>query len=268
MTTTNNTEHANIAVITGASSGLGEQFYETIAHRYPDIDEIWLIARRKERLEALAERFTDIHAHVRAMSFDLAQPSSYGELSSILAEEQPVVRVLINNAGFERKGLLRGMAPKDILAMIDLNIMGMTMVNRVFLPYIRAGSFEVITGSVASFAPTPWQTVYSASKAYTRFLARALHEEERKRGVNVLLMSPGNMNTEMNVQGTLTGKLGHLPYLDLKRETARTLMMAERGHATYTPMLFYKLYRVFAKLAPSSLAVKVTSIEDGGTDRR
>ncbi|OZG57108.1 short-chain dehydrogenase [Bifidobacterium myosotis] len=262
MTTPNNTEHANIAVITGASSGLGEQFYETIAHRYPDIDEIWLIARRKERLEALAERFMDIHAHVRAMSFDLAQPSSYEELSSILAEEQPVVRVLINNAGFEREGLLRGMAPKDILAMIDLNIMGMTMVNRVFLPYMRAGSFEVITGSVSSFAPIPWQTAYSASKAYTRFLARALHEEERKRGVNVLLMSPGNMNTEMNVQGTSTGKLGHLPYLDLKRETARTLMMAERGHATYTPMLFYKLYRAFAKLMPSALAVKVTSFED------
>ncbi|MBT1179127.1 SDR family NAD(P)-dependent oxidoreductase [Bifidobacterium vespertilionis] len=132
MTTPNNTEHANIAVITGASSGLGEQFYETIAHRYPDLDEIWLIARRKERLEALAERYPNIRARVRALAFDLSAASSYDELSSMLAEEQPVVRVLINNAGFEREGLLRDMTPKDILAMIDLNIMGMTMVNRVF----------------------------------------------------------------------------------------------------------------------------------------
>ncbi|WP_219846523.1 MULTISPECIES: SDR family NAD(P)-dependent oxidoreductase [unclassified Bifidobacterium] len=108
----------------------------------------------------------------------------------------------------------------------------------------------------------PWQAVYAASKAHTRFLARALHEEERKRGVNVLLMSPGNMNTEMNMQGTSTGKLGRHPYLNLKRETARTFMMAERGHATYTPMLFYKLYRIFTKLMPSALAVKVTSFED------
>ena len=268
MTTSNNTEHANIAVITGASSGLGKQFYETIVHRYPDLDEIWLIARRKERLEALAEQFPNIHARVHAVALDLAEPSSYDELSSMLARRQPNVRVLINNAGFERKGLFRDMDPKDIEAMIKLDIMGMTMVNRVFLPYMSAGSIEVITGSVASFAPTPWQAVYSASKAYTRFLARALHEEERKRGVNVLLMSPGNMNTEMNVQAAATGKLGRLPYLDLKRETARTLMMAERGHATYTPMLFYKLYRLFAKLMPSALAVKVTNIEDGGTDRR
>ena len=118
------------------------------------------------------------------------------------------------------------------------------------------------SGSAASRSPIPWQAVYAASKAYTRFLARALHEEERKRGVNVLLMSPGNMNTEMNVQASATGKLGRLPYLDLKRETARTLMMAERGHATYTPMLFYKLYRIFTKLMPSALAVKVTSFED------
>ena len=66
----------------------------------------------------------------------------------------------------------------------------------------------------------------------------------------------------MNVQASATGKLGRLPYLDLKRETARTLMMAERGHATYTPMLFYKLYRIFTKLMPSALAVKVTSFED------
>ena len=91
MTTSNNTEHANSAEINGASSGRGKQFYETIAHRYSDLDEIWMIARRKERLVALAERFPNIHARVRAVALDLAEPSSYNELSSMFASRQPNV---------------------------------------------------------------------------------------------------------------------------------------------------------------------------------
>lgn len=258
----------NIAVITGASSGLGKVFYETIARRYPDLDEIWLIARRKDRLARLAVRFPDIRAQVRSLSFDLADPASYDDLAAMLADEKPVVRTLINNAGVERDGLFRNASARDIRAMIDLDVMGVTMVNHVFLPYMCEGSFEVITGSVSSFAPIPWQAVYSASKAYVRFLARALREEERRRGVNILLMSPGNMNTEMNVKGASGGKLGRLPYLDLSREVERTLIMAECGRAGYTPMLFYKLYYAFTKLMPSALAVKVASLEDGGTVRQ
>ncbi|KFI48944.1 short-chain dehydrogenase/reductase SDR [Bifidobacterium biavatii DSM 23969] len=186
----------------------------------------------------------------------------------LLEDLRPNIRVLINNAGYEREGALRDMDPVDIRAMIDFNTTAMTLVNRVCLPYMGRGSFAVITGSVSSFAPIPWQAVYSASKAYTRFLARALHEEERARGVNVMLFSPGNMDTEMNVRGAASGKLARLPYLDLRRETAKALAKAERGCANYTPLMFYKLYHVFAKLVPTTLAVRVTSLRSGGAVSR
>ncbi|MBT1180906.1 SDR family NAD(P)-dependent oxidoreductase [Bifidobacterium sp. CP2] len=254
----------DIAIVAGASSGLGAAFLEAIVARYRNLDEIWIIARREQRLRALAERYDNPNTRIRVVPLGLTKTDAHGELAALLRESRPDIRVLINNAGYEREGLLRDMKPADIRTMIDLNVTAMTMVNRICLPYMSSGSFEVITGSVSSFAPIPWQAVYAASKAYVRFLARALHEEERTRGVNVMLFSPGNMDTEMNVRGAASGKLARLPYLDLHRETGKVLAKAERGCAEYTPLAFYKLYRVFAKLAPSALAVCVDSFETGG----
>lgn len=258
----------DIAIITGASSGLGKAFFEAIVNRYRDLDEIWVIARRERRLRELAERHGDSHTRIRIVPMDLTKAKSHGELAGLLEDVRPNIRVLVNNAGYEREGLLRDMAPDDIRTMIDLDVTAMTMVGRICLPYMRQGSFQIITGSVSSFAPIPWQSVYAAGKAYVRSFALALHEEERSRGVNVMLFSPGNMDTEMNVRGTASGKLARLPYLDLGRETARTLAKAERGCAEYTPLAFYKLYHMFARLAPTALAVRATSLRSGGTVRR
>ncbi|MBW3091500.1 SDR family NAD(P)-dependent oxidoreductase [Bifidobacterium sp. 82T10] len=258
----------DIAIVTGASSGLGAAFVEAIVSRYRNLDEIWIIARREQRLRALADRYDDPHMRIRVIPLDLAASESYEKLTELLKEMRPNIRILINNAGYEREGLLREMKPDDIRAMIDLNVAAMTMVNRACLPNMQHGSFEIVTGSVSSFAPIPWQAVYAASKAYVRFLTWAVREEERKRGVNVMLFSPGNMNTEMNVRGAASGKLARLPYLDLRRETAKALSKAERGCAEYTPLAFYKLYHAFAKLAPTALAVRITSLESGGAGRQ
>ncbi|PJM79870.1 SDR family NAD(P)-dependent oxidoreductase [Bifidobacterium scaligerum] len=258
----------NIAIVTGASSGLGAAFFKAIAARYRNLDEIWIIARREQRLRALADRYGNPRMRIRVIPLDLTEMAAHKELAELLENGRPNIRILINNAGYEREGLFRNMTSADIRSMIDLNVTAMTMINRLCLPYMQRGSFGIITGSVSAFAPIPWQAVYAASKAYVRFFSRAVREEERARGVNVMLFSPGNMNTEMNVRGSSTGKLARLPYLSLRRETAKALAKAERGAATYTPMLFYRLYRVFAKLMPSALAVHVTSLESGGTIRR
>lgn len=256
----------NIAVITGASSGLGKVFCEKVLKRYPTLDEVWLIARRKGKLQELADKYPN--RKFRVLSLDLSQNSSYVYLENLLMELKPNVKVLINNAGFEREGLFREMKSSDILSMINLNITGMTMINRCFLPYMKRGSYEIITGSVSSFAPIPWQAVYSASKAYVKFFARAVHEEEKKHGVNILLICPGNMETEMNSKNSAAGKISKLPYLNLEKETVKAMKKAESGAVVYTPMMFYKAYRVFGKVIPSAMAVKFTNLEKGGTANR
>ncbi|ADL50176.1 SDR family NAD(P)-dependent oxidoreductase [Clostridium cellulovorans] len=249
----------NIAVITGASSGLGKVFFQKMMERYTNLDEIWLIARREDRLKELANKYPD--KKVRILPLDLSDTKSIETLDDVLREQRPNIKVLINNAGFDRAGLFGEMKYEDIHSIINVNVMGMTMISRTCLQYMSNGSYEIITGSIGSFVPLPWRAVYSASKAYVRFFARALHDEERKRGVNIMLLSPGSMNTEMFRENTTGGKLSIFPYLNLEKETVKAMKKAERGAAVYTPRAFYKAYRVFAKIVPSALAVKFTSVE-------
>lgn len=249
----------NIAIITGASSGLGKVFFEKMTERYTNLDEIWLIARREEKLKELAAKFPN--QKVRVLPLDLSNEKSIEILDEVLRENQPNIKILINNAGFDRAGLFREMSYGDIQSLMDINVKAMTMISRSCLPYMHNGSYGIITGSIGSFAPLPWRAVYSASKAYVRFFARALHDEERKRGVNIMLLSPGNMDTEMLRKNTTSGKLSAFPYLNLEKETVKAMKKAEKGAAAYTPRVFYKAYRVLAKIVPSAIMVKFTSVE-------
>jgi len=250
----------SIAIVTGASSGLGKVFFEKVVERYPQLDEIWIIARRESMLKELASQYPN--RMIRVVPLDLSDTKSFETLDELLKELNPDIKVVINNAGFDRAGLFREMSSKDIYSHIDLNVTGTTMISRSCLPYMHEGSYQIITGSVGSFAPLPWRAVYSATKAYVRFFARALHEEERRRGVNIMLLSPGKMDTDMFHQNSNGGgNMDIQPYLNLDKVTVKALEKAEKGCATYTPMLFYKMFRLIAKLLPSAIMVKFTSVE-------
>lgn len=247
----------NVAIITGASSGLGAQYVETIIELYPHLDEIWLIARRKERLIRIANEHKQIT--IRPIALDLSKNSSYDELDCLLKQEKPDIKILVNNAGFERPGTFISMEKADILSMIDLNIKGFTMINRICLPYMHSESLGIMTCSISSFCPVPNQAVYSASKIYVRFLSRALHEETKPYGINILAMCPGNMDTEMNPKGgtSQSAKVDKLPFLDMKNITQKSIQFAQKGHAIYTPGKLYKLYRFASKIMPSALMVRI-----------
>ena len=249
-----------IAIITGASSGLGKVFFEKVVECYPQLDEYWVIARSENKLKELAEQHPQ--QKVRVVPLDLADTHSMETFEKLLDEQKPDIRVLINNAGYDKPGLFREMKLADIYSLMNLNVMGTTMMSRLCLPYMDKGSYQIITGSIGSFAPLPWRAVYSASKAYVRFFARALHEEERKRSVNIMLLSPGKMDTEMFHQNSKdSGNMSIQPYLNLDKVTMKAMQKAERGCAAYTPMAFYKLYRLLAKIVPSAIMVKFTSVE-------
>lgn len=247
----------DIAIITGASSGLGVEFLSAVDENYPELEEIWIIARRTERLEKLVNEQNRIK--LRPVVLDLTNEESYLKLEQMLKNENPNIQVLINNAGVERYGRFDEMSASDIQGMIQLNVIAMTMVNRLCLPHMKAGSIEVITCSVSSFAPVPAQAVYSATKVYVRFFARALQKEMKKNKVNILILCPGNMDTEMNQkENPNTDKIGRLPYLDMKVITRKSLEMAQKGKDLYIPGTFYKCYRVISKLLPSRLLMRIS----------
>ena len=181
-----------IAVVTGASSGMGRDFAIAIDKEY-ELDEIWVIARRKERLEELAKQ---CHAAVRPLTLDLLDPESYDIYEGMLAEHRPNVRFLVNAAGFGLFGTFTEMDIKKQLEIIDLNDKALTAFCHLTIPYMSAESNIINLASNSSWQPVPFMNVYGASKAYVMSFSRALGMELRDRKIHVMAVAPGWIKTE------------------------------------------------------------------------
>lgn len=248
----------DIAIITGASAGLGQAFFRSVVRRYSKLDQIWLIARRADRLQQLAQ---DSPVPVECLPLDLTQDGSYQAISERLAAEQPRVRILINNAGL---GQLDDMVDSDVatqVRMVDVNCRGLTAVTTAVLPYMPRDSFVIQVASIAAFAPNARMTVYSSTKAYVLSLARGLRMEMKSRGVNVLALCPGPMSTEFLEKADITAgkskQFDTLPYSDPEAVADGAVVRAARGKAIYTPRAFYRFYHFVSKVLPTSLVMKM-----------
>lgn len=240
-----------IAIITGASSGLGAAFACAISNTYEDIDGIWLIARRGDRLEQFVQEHSDRHFRVIAM--DLTNETSCAGLEETLRSVNPEIGVLVNNAGCQFPGRFEDVPVADLEQVLELNVLAATRLQRMCTPYLARDSVSILTASVLAYVPTPGQAVYSASKAYLYSLGRALREEYRGRHGNVMILCPGSMDTEMNPkeQNPNARRFPFL-YTDVDHIAATALRKAIGGAGVYTPGGFYKGYRVISKILPQS----------------
>jgi len=176
----------NIAIITGASGGIGRCFTETLAdHR--SYDEVWVIARSEGKLASLRE---SVPFPVRILSLDLAEADSFQRIEALLKEEAPGVRLLINCAGYGKFDSFENLSLAENLGMIDLNCRALTALSHLCLPYMTEGSEIINVASVAAFQPIPYIGVYGASKSYVLSFSRALAREVGKRGVRVFALCP------------------------------------------------------------------------------
>ena len=181
-----------IAIITGASSGMGREFVLEL-DKSESFDELWVIARRKERLEALSGL---TRAHVRPICLDLTDMNRITELEDLLKAEKPNVAVLVNAAGFGYFKAFTELPLADQLKMIDLNDKALIAVTYATLPFMEKGSRIYNLGSLSSFQPVPYINVYGASKAFVLSYSRALNVELRPRGIRVMAVCPGWVKTE------------------------------------------------------------------------
>ena len=182
----------NIAVITGASSGMGREFVYAVDREY-ELDELWVVARRKERLEELQEK---CRAKVRPLAWDLADPASFDSFRSLLEAEKPHIRVLVNAAGYGLFGTFEEMGLEEQLGIVDVNDKALTAMCLLSLPYMEKGDGIVNLGSNSSHQPVPFLNVYAASKAYVLSFSRGLGRELKPRGVHVMCVCPGWIKTE------------------------------------------------------------------------
>ncbi len=181
-----------IAIVTGASSGMGREFVLEL-DKVKSFDEIWVIARRASRLEALAGK---TRAKIRPVCLDLTDSKSFDQLKGLLEAEKPEVSVLVNAAGFGYFKAFTDLPLADQLNMIDLNEKALVAVTYVTLPYMQKGSEIYNLGSLSSFQPVPYINVYGATKAFVLSHSRALNVELRPRGIRVMAVCPGWVKTE------------------------------------------------------------------------
>ncbi|MBQ6706369.1 MAG: SDR family NAD(P)-dependent oxidoreductase [Clostridia bacterium] len=251
-----------VTILTGASSGLGQSFLEALGQdKKYRTDEVWLIARRRERLEELAERSA---IPCRVIPLDLTDPASFTELERLLNEQKPEVRLLINNAGCGKVGKVEELPFEQQTQMVDLNVRALTAITAITLPFMTAGSGIINVCSIASFVPNTRMTVYSSTKAYVSSFSAGLREEVKGRGIRVLSVCPGPMATEfLPVAGIQTGvskTFDRLPYCNPDRVAKKSLQKALAGRGVYTPRGFYKFYRVLAKILPRGLMMKFSKV--------
>lgn len=181
-----------IAVITGASSGMGREFVSQLS-RQQNFDEIWVIARRIERLNEIKEEKGEI---IRPIALDLANEDCIAEYKAMLEKEKPEVAVLVNASGYGKFEAFEKLGLPEQLGMIDLNAKALTAMTYVTLPYLKAGSQVYQIASLSSFQPVPYIGVYGATKAYVLSFTRAINAELRHTGIKMMAVCPGWVKTE------------------------------------------------------------------------
>jgi len=199
-----------IAVITGASAGLGEAFARQVdAHpAFSEVEEIWLVARRAARLRALADELPS--GRGVALPVDLAERTGVEAVLARVRVRDARPRLLVNNAGFGLLGRFDEHTPEALGRMLDLNVRAGTLLLHGLAGRMTAGARVIQVASAAAYVPAPYFAAYAASKSYALALALALREEWRGR-VSVCAVCPGPVATEFFTVAGGRGSTGARP---------------------------------------------------------
>ncbi len=250
-----------IAIITGASSGIGREFAYAIDQGMSSIDEIWLVARRKDRLEDLAGK---LHHHSRLICGDLSSRITVNRIQAILKAEKCRVRFLINAAGYGILGDFEKCDRKDETGMCDLNVRALTDLTYVCIPFMGKGSRIINLASSAAFVPQLGFSVYAATKSYVLSFSRSLNMELNKKGIYITAVCPGPVKTEFfdvaekNGNKTMSLKKAAMTTTDVVVKTA--LNDSFRKKEVSVPTLTMKLFCIMCKVLPHRIIMKVTSL--------
>jgi short-subunit dehydrogenase len=242
-----------VALVTGASAGLGVEFARQLAKRG---HSLVLVARRKERLEELAREL----GNARALAIDLSKPNAAGKLMADIEQHGETVDLLVNNAGFGLIGRFAELDPKRLRQMIDLNVGTLTDLCRAVAPGMieRKSGGIIDVASTAAFQPGPKMAVYFATKAFVLSLTEALHEELRAHGIKVSCLCPGPTRTEF---GEIAGFGGNAAFDKVAMNAAEVVEAGLRGfdsnHAVVVTGLINKIGAASTRFAPRSVVRKI-----------
>ncbi|HEX8214051.1 MAG TPA: SDR family oxidoreductase [Allosphingosinicella sp.] len=243
-----------VTLVTGASAGLGAEFARQCARRG---DELVLVARRRDRLDALAAEIGGAHVLVA----DLQAPGAAARLMAEVESLGLSADILINNAGFGLTGMFAKLPLEGQLGMVDLNVRTLTELARLVLPGMierrRGGILNV--ASTAAFQPGPGFAVYFATKAYVLSFSEALHQELKGTGISVCALCPGPTRTEFGSVAGVTSKSFDRLSADPPSVVAAGLEGLERNKAVVVPGLTNKISAQSARLIPRAAMRRIVA---------
>lgn len=249
-----------IAVVTGASSGMGREFVLALEKEYRDqLEEIWVLARRRQRLEKLQ---SESSVPLRIFSIDLQKPQEYQSYLEALQKEKPKVGILVNGAGLGKIGNFSKISREGNLSMIQLNCHVLTKITYDTLPYMKSKSKIVNLASSAAFLPQAGFGVYAASKSYVLSFSRALYWELKQQNIHVMAVCPGPVKTEFfQVAEEFETMAAYKKFFlaDPKRVVKKAIRDLKRGREVSVYGLSMQAICLAAKLLPNSLLLKMFS---------
>ncbi len=248
----------NIIIITGASSGMGMEFALQLDNVFEtSIDEIWLIARRKEQMLEVA---SSMEHTTRVLDMDVTGKDDMKRLKKLLAKEKPVIRMLVNCAGYGVMGEFSKLKMQEELGMIDVNCKALTQMTYLCIPFMRKNSRIIQLASSAAFMPQPGFAVYAATKAYVNSLSRALSEELRKKKIYVTSVCPGHVDTPFFNIAEKDGKILAIKKLTMvKAEQVVERAIKDSFHKKTVSVYsgYIKAFGILAKVFPHKLILTI-----------
>ena len=245
-----------IAIITGASSGIGEEFARQLKMT-EGIEEFWFVARRRERMEELAGR---LGVKARIITADLTSAEGVNSVRDALVEEKPEVKYLVNAAGFGNFGTFEELPESDVVRMIDLNVKALVLITHMTVPYMVRGGRIIELGSGSCFTPLPAFNVYASSKSFVLHYTKALNYEIKKYGIRATCFCPGWVETEFLGKATardgITAPKAMKPLLTCEKVVKKCIRSARRGRVMCVTNWYTKLQHLLFKLLPDCLLTK------------
>jgi uncharacterized protein len=246
------------ALITGASSGIGEQFALQLAKQKYGLV---LVARREDRLKAVADEARKLGASATTtIGADVTGYSGAAALHRDVRKAGIEVDYLVNNAGFGTRGRFDTLPVEREIEEIELNVTALVTLTRLFLPEMVARKQGTIinVASVGAFAPVPFMATYGATKAFVLSFSEALAEEVGGSGVTVMTLCPGATRTEFQkVAGVENARMPAFNWMDAETVVAQAIAAAKRGKSLYINGAINFFTVQSTRIAPRRLAAKI-----------
>lgn len=243
-----------IAIVTGASSGMGREFVK-ILDKNESLDEIWVIARRAQRLEELKG---EVSTPLRSIPLDLTENESLEKYSLMLKSEKPQVAFLVNCSGYGKFGHSDTVSLEDSNGMIDLNVKALVNITQLTVPYMAKGGHIVELCSLSAFQPVPYLNVYAATKAFVLSYSRGLNAEYKD--IFVTAVCPGWVQTEFFARAETEDKnavtyFNRVYSAEEVIKTAYNDMKKKKDVSVYGARIRFQIFLV--KLLPHKLVMKI-----------